>query len=208
MKNSIKNQISKSKIIITVLAFAIISIFSIGCTPTSTPAPACSTSNTLFQQIYNNVASTTGNTDVVTYDNNVHEYNFRVSVNKIICSVGYQSLPAVVSQLYKIEIIDNTTTATLYNNSSTFSSSATSYVSVPNITVIPGHDYTIRRTLTNDLSIITNTVGRMAKSSSNPTITFPNTVGDLTITSSSFYQSGSTPTVFNLGIPFIDIVFQ
>lgn len=208
MKNRITTPVNKTVSTLTILVFAIISMFSIGCTPTPTPTPSCNTSNTIFHQIYTNVATASGNTDIVTYDLNVHEYDFKVSANKIICSVGYQSQPAVAALPYKIEIIDNTTSTTLYNNSAVFSSTVTSYVSVPNITVVPGHNYTVRRTLVNYLGNVGNTIGRMAKSTSSPTIAFPNAVGALTITASRFYQAGSTPTTLNLGIPFIDIAFQ
>ena len=207
MKTSIKTQISKSKFSITVLAFAIISMFSIGCTPGTPPPPSCNTTNTLFHQIYNNVVATPGNIDLVTMDLDVHAYDFTVSTNKTICGVGYQSQPAVSGQLYKIEIIDNTTSTTLFNFFSTFSATTTSYISVPNITVVTGHSYTIKRTLMNNLGNVTNTVGRLVTSSTY-SIPFPYTVGDMTITGSSFYQTGSTPSIFTFGIPFINISFQ
>ena len=204
MKTSIKTQISKSKFSITVLAFAIISMFSIGCTPGTPPPPSCNTTNTLFHQIYNNVVATPGNIDLVTMDLDVHAYDFTVSTNKTICGVGYQSQPAVSGQqLYKIEIIDNTTSTTLYNFSTTFSTT-TSYVSVPNISVIPGHSYTIRRTLMNDLGNVMNRIGKLVTSSTY-TIPFPYTVGDLTITQANF---GTISVPSNFGIPFIDISFQ
>ena len=203
MKTSIKTQISKSKFSITVLAFAIISMFSIGCTPGTPPPPSCNTTNTLFHQIYNNVVATPGNIDLVTMDLDVHAYDFTVSTNKTICGVGYQSQPAVSGQLYKIEIIDNTTSTTLYNFSTTFSTT-TSYVSVPNISVIPGHSYTIRRTLMNDLGNVMNRIGKLVTSSTY-TIPFPYTVGDLTITQANF---GTISVPSNFGLPFIDISFQ
>ena len=199
---TINNQIRKSKFSITVLAFAIISMFSIGCTPPP-PPPSCNTTNTLFHQIYNNVVAAPGNVELNTMDSYVHGYNFTVSTNKIICGVGYQSQPAVASQLYKIEIIDNTTSTTLYNFSTTFSTT-TSYVSVPNISVIPGHSYTIRRTLMNDLGNVMNRIGKLVTSSTY-TIPFPYTVGDLTITQANF---GTVSVPSNFGLPFIDISFQ
>ncbi len=40
-------------------------------------------------------------------------------------------------------------------------------------------------------------------------MTFPKSVGDLTITGSSFYDAvGSSLVTSDVGIPFIDIVFQ
>ena len=201
-KTSIKNQISKSKFSLTVLVFAMISMFSIGCTPP--PPPSCNTTNTLFHQIYYNVVAIPGNTELITMDSDVHGYDFTVSSNKTICGVGYQSQPAVSGQYYKIEIIDNTTSTTLFNTFSTFNSTTTSYISVPNITVVPGHSYTIKRTLMNDLGNVTNTVGRLVTSSTY-SISFPYTVGDLTITQANF---GTVSVPSNFGIPFIDISFQ
>lgn len=200
MKTTIKNQISKSKVSIIFLVFAIVSMFSIGCTPP--PPPPCSTSNTLFQQIYSNVVATSGNLELTTMDSDIHGYDFTVSANKIICSIGYQSQPAVATQLYKIEIIDNTTSTTLYNTNSTFSSTATSYISVPNISVVPGHSYSIKRTITT--ANVIHTIGRLVTSSTYTLPSFPYTVGNLTITNAHFETV--VPTDF--GIPFIDIVFQ
>lgn len=208
MKNSIKNQIIKSKINILILAFAFISMFSIGCTPVTRVRPTCSTTNTLFQQLYNSVVATPGNSNQVTMDLETHGYQFTVAANKTICSVGYQSQPAVASQLYKIEIIDNTTSTTLYNQNSTFSSTAISYISVPNINIVPGHSYTVNRTLLNFSGNITNTIGRLATSSSY-NLSFPYTVGDLTISGGIFKPTvGVTSVSPSFGLPFIDIVFR
>lgn len=210
MKNSIKTQRSKSKISLTILVFAVLSMFTIGCTPPPPPPPpSCNTSNTLFHQIYNATAAISGNVDVVTYDSEVHEYSFTLSANKIVCSVGYQSQPAIAAAAipYTIMLRDNTTSTNIFTISNTFSSSTTSYVSIPSTpTLIAGHSYTLKRILTSYAGNIGNTIGRMVKSSSTTSITFPYSSGVMTITGSNFYQNASTAT--NLGIPFIDIVFQ
>jgi hypothetical protein len=209
MKKSIKTQISKSKVSLTLIVFAIISMFSIGCTPTTPPTPACSTINTLFHQIYTATAAISGNVDVVTYDSEVHEYSFTLSANKTVCSVGYQSQPAIATAAipYTIVLKDNTTSTTVFTISNTFSSTTTSYVSIASTpTLIAGHSYTLKRILTSYAGNIGNTIGRMVKSSSTSSITFPYSVGVMTITGSNFYQNAGTAT--NLGIPFIDIVFQ
>ena len=192
-----------------ILAFATISAFSIACTPTgpSLPLP-CSTVNTLFQQIYTNVVAIPGDTNTVTMDTEVHGYDFTVSANKTICKIGYQSQPAVASQLYKIEIIDNTTSTTLFSQNTTFSATTTSYISVPNIAVVPGHSYTIQRTLTNWLGNIGNTVGRLVREVNGGSIPFPHTVGVMTITGARFHQTSNPSVVSTFGIPYIDIAFQ
>lgn len=204
MKTSSKIQNKKTKISFTIFFIALITMFSVGCTPTPTPTPSCSTTNTLFQQLYNSVVAMPGDTNKVTMDVPVHGYNFTVSATKTICSIGYQSQPAVASQPYNIEIIDSTAGTTLYSINAVFSSTATSYVSVPNVVVVPGHTYYVRRTLQNYGGLFSNTIGRLATSSTYH-LTFPFTAGVLTITSA--YFSTSTPNT-NYGLPFIDIVFQ
>lgn len=193
----------KSKVSITFLAFAIISMCSIGCRQQQI---TCDNTNTLFHQIYTNAASASGNTDRDYMDDTIHEYDFTVSSNEVICSVGYK---AYVAQPYKIEIIDNTTASTLFSNTNTFNTSSTSYVSVPNISVIPGHSYTVRRTFAG-IGALLDLQGKIVMSAT-PGIfmTFPKTVGAMTITGSRFYDPHFFAIALpNVGIPFIDIVFQ
>lgn len=191
----------------SLILIAFISFLSTGCGSSSTDPTPCSTTGTLFQAIYNNAVSTSGISNMVTYDSEIHEYSFRLSANKTVCSVGYQSQPAISSTPYTIELRDNSTGTMVFSISSTFSSSATSYVTVPsNPTLIAGHDYTLKRIMTNWGSTITNTIGRMAVSNSFTPIAFPFTSGDMSIVGSKYYQNATTVT--NIGIPFIDIVFK
>lgn len=193
--------------LINLFLIAVISYLSTGCGPsTTTPAP-CNTTGTDFQAIYSNTTTAAGNTDMVTYDSEIHEYSFRLSANKTVCSVGYQSQPAIAGTPYTIELRDSTTHTTVFRISSTFSSSATSYVSVSsNPTLTAGHIYTIKRIMTSWGSSITNAIGRMAISTSFTPLSFPTSSGDMSIIGSKYYQN-ATP-VANLGIPFIDIVFN
>lgn len=165
----------------------------------------CDSSNTTFNQLYTNLVAISPNQDQTTMDLETHSYTFEVLSNKTICSIGYQSLPTFNTTPYVIEIYDNTSSSVLYSGSHTFSSAATSYVSITPIQVVVGHSYTIKRIQTNWGSDIANTIGRLVR---NPSVdlTFPITFGDLKITSSSFYGTGGPAD--NWALPYIDIVFQ
>lgn len=207
--NNKKENIMKTKYVklFSLFLIAFISFLSTGCGSSSTDPTPCSTTGTYFQAIYSNTATAAGNTDMVTYDSEIHEYSFRLSANKTVCSVGYQSQPAISSLPYTIELRDSTTHTTVFNISSTFSSSATSYVSVPSNPVLTtGHVYTLKRIITSYGGLITNTVGRMAISTSFTPLSFPTSSGDMSIIGSKYYQNATAVT--DLGIPFIDIVFK
>lgn len=169
-------------------------------------APQCDSSNTTFNQLYNNLVAISPNQDITTMDLETHSYTFEVLTNKTICSIGYQSLPTFNTTPYVMEIYDNTTSTVLYSGSHTFSSTATSYVSITPIQVVVGHSYTVKRIQTNWGSDISNTIGRLVEDSTGANLIFPATLGNLKITGSSFYSSGD-PTD-NWAIPYIDIVFQ
>lgn len=171
----------------------------------------CDSTNTEFKQLYNQtVASTVLNNDIVNYDSEIHSYTFEVTTAKTICSVGYQSQPALSAVPYVIEIWDVTTSTPVLKGSvsSTFLSTATSYVSFS--TTIPltvGNSYMVKRIQTSWGSDISNTVGRMVCTVTGaPLSAFPYTFGSLKITGSSLYQNAITQT--NWAIPYIDIVFE
>jgi hypothetical protein len=188
----------------------VITIF--GCSPSPTPSPtpspspsACVTTGTDFQQIYANAVALPAHSNVVTYDSEVHSYTFNLIATKTVCSIGYQSQPAIAATPYVIEIYDNTTSILVYTGSHVFSSLATSYVTIPSVTLIAGDSYTIKRIQTNWGSNIVNTIGRLVKNNAG-NVTFPKNFGNMRITGSSLYQNAGTAT--NWAIPYIDIVFQ
>jgi hypothetical protein len=173
----------------------------------------CDSTNTDFKQLYNQTVALTSpvpNQDNVTYDSEIHSYTFEVTSSKRICSVGYQSQPALSSTPYKIEVWDETPSTPLLVGtlSATFSSTTTSYVAFP--TAIPltvGNNYKIKRIQTNWGTNIGNTIGRMVHTVTGaPLSAFPYTFGSLKITGSSLYQNAGTMT--DWAIPFIDIVFE
>jgi hypothetical protein len=139
-----KNQLKKLGTLV-VVAIALAS-----CTPTGTPTPtptpaACVTTGTDFQNLCAATVLQPGNSNVVTYDSEIHSYDFMVSAPKTICSIGYQSQPAIAATPYVIEIFDNTTATMVYSGSTVFSSAITSYVSIAPVNLTAGDRYTIRR---------------------------------------------------------------
>lgn len=165
----------------------------------------CSTVGTSFQTLYANLVATTGHQNVVTYDSEVHSYTFKLAVAKKVCKIGYQSQPAIATVLYKMEIYNNTTSTLVYSGNHVFSDLATSYVTIPTIILNASDSYTIKRIQTSWGTNIGNTIGRLVKKNG-ANVSFPQIVGDLNITGSSFYQNASTQT--DWAIPYIDIVFE
>ena len=179
-------------------------IVSTNCASPS-PAPTCTTTNTVFQQLYAAAVALPNHVDVTTYDTEIHEYTFTLSQNKTICSVGYQSLPATATLPYKIEIKDNVANAIIYTGNHVFSSANTSYVSITPTSIIANNSYTIRRTLlASAAGGISNVIGRLVRNNG-ALVTFPKTAGIMTITGANFHQGGG-PLV-DAGIPFIDIAY-
>jgi hypothetical protein len=202
---TLKNTLAQIKKIGIVLGLGLIIT---SCSPPSPPPPPplpCVTTGTDFQQLYSTVTALPGHSNVVTYDSEVHSYTFHLFTTKTVCSIGYQSQPAIAATPYLIEIYDNTTSTLVYSGSHVFSSASTSYVTIPSVTLVAGDSYTIKRIQTNWGTNIGNTVGRLVRNNSG-NVTFPQVYGNMKITGSSFYQNAGTQT--NWAIPFIDIVFQ
>ena len=190
--------------IIALLTSAIIS-----CTnpsgPLPLPPPACTTVNTAFDQLYNNVVALPGHVNDVTFDTEIHEYTFQLSANKSICSVGYQSQSAIANTPYLIEILDPANT-TIYSGNHIFSSVNTSYVSITPTAIIANQSYKIRRTIlvANAANLSSNVIGRLVRQNG-ALVSFPQNFGIMTIISANFYQNGGP--LLNRGIPYIDIAF-
>jgi hypothetical protein len=191
----------------------LLGIVLVGCSPSSTPpstAAACNNVNTDFQLLYNNTLISN-----VIFDNYVnmdlltHEYNFTVSANKTVCSVGYQGNAALFAagKPYTIEIYNNTTSSVVYTGPHLFNSVATDYQPITPTNLIAGNSYTIKRILppSGYLANLANTTGRILRFNAAP-VPYPVNQGVLTISASNFYGAGGP--VVNFGIPYIDIVFQ
>lgn len=192
---------------------AMLIIFMAGCTPNNPALPnnpsststSCNTVGTDFQNLYAVTVAQPGNSNVITYDSEVHSYDFQVTAPKTICSLGYQSQPAIAGTPYLFEIFDNTTSTMVYSGSTVFSSLTTSFISITPVILTVGDRYTIRRIQTMWGTNIGNTIGRLVRNSTG-NVTFPQTSGSLIITGSKFYQNAGTQ--LNWAIPYIDIVFQ
>jgi len=186
----------------TIILIAI-SALMINCSDSDSPdnqEAICDTSNSEFKQIFDQLIQT--NVDEIYMDTEIHGYQFKVLTAKNICSIGYQSIPAMASTPYRIEIHNNTTNSIIYSGDHIFSSSGTSYVSVGSIPLVAGNSYTVKRIQTNWGNDISNTIGRTATSSSGD-YSFPLSIGDLQITSAEFDDNQ-----LNSVLPYIDIVFE
>lgn len=168
---------------------------------------SCNTANSEFSQLYaTTLASNSSFTDVTTMDLLTHEYTFELSANKTVCSIGYQGNTNLYTAgiLYLIEIVDNSTNTVVYSGNHLFDSTQTEYVSITPTNLTAGTSYTLKRTVTNYLGNIANTVGRMVRF--NGPSPYPVSNALMTITGSDFYGTGGP--VPDFGIPYIDIVFQ
>jgi hypothetical protein len=147
----------------------------------------CDYSNTSFNHLYNNLVNSSSNQDETTIDLETHSLNFEVSENKIICGIGHQSLTFFDTTPYLIEISDNTSNTLLYSDSHiSSSSSSSSYISITPIDIEIDHSYAIKRIQLDRNGNIGNTIGKIVHRNLN----FPKTLGELTITGSSFYGTG------------------
>ncbi|MBK8521428.1 MAG: hypothetical protein IPL54_11370 [Chitinophagaceae bacterium] len=192
------------------IILAAVLITGSGCPGTVTPtlpAVACDTTNTKFNQLYGFAKLTmVGATDITNMDLLTHEYTFTTNANQVICKVGYQGNPILfVNNIpYTIEIV-NSANVVLYSGNHIFQSTVINYKSISPVNITAGQSYTIRRTVTNYMGNLATTQGRML-SFNVPANLFPVTNNGLTITASNFYGTGGP--VPNIGIPYIEIVFQ
>lgn len=167
------------------------------------PVQVCNHSFSEFQLLYKTLTQGLAK-DIVSYDTEIHEYNFVLSADKTLCAIGYQSHPSIPNVPYQIEIIDSVSGLSLMKESFTFSSSATSYVAPKNkVLLAAGTTFILRRTQINWGNTIQNASGRVAAIDN---LVYPVISGDLFITSSNFFQNGGP--LKNKGIPFIDLVFE
>lgn len=151
------------------------------------PVQVCDHSFSDFQSLYKSLLQGQAK-DIFYHDSEIHEYNFVLANDKIVCQIGYQSHPSIPNVPYQIEIIDSISGIRLLKEAFTFSSNSTSYVIPKNKVVLKtGTTYTLRRTQTDWSKNIGNTIGRVAFID-NPV--FPFISGDLSITSSNFFQHG------------------
>jgi len=189
--------------ILIIIGLTIVSC-STGTSPV--PVPPCNSTNTIFNQLYTNVVALPGHQNTNTFDTEIHEYTFTLSQTKTICSIGYQSQPAIAATPYLMEIVDNNTNTVIYSGNHVFSSANTSYVSITPTLIVANQSYTVRRTilLINAGNQFANIIGRVVNQPG-ALVSFPQSFGIMTITSANFYQNGG-PLV-NMGIPYIAFAY-
>ncbi|PWI29212.1 hypothetical protein DI383_12270 [Flavobacteriaceae bacterium LYZ1037] len=153
------------------------------------------------------------NEDLLSYDtveSSLHAYVFKVSSQKQICSIGYQSFHEDVTVPYGIIIKEEATNTILYSGNHLFTQNNMSYVNLSqNIILEPNTEYVISRIqnmLNNDSN---NSLGTVIDGISNGNIEFlPYTFNELSILSTRFIDiwSDDEVDVYNF-LPKIDIVF-
>ena len=174
--------------------------------PIGTQKTPCITANPDFLSLYSNTAQQQQLTDINLVDAEVHEYSFELNAPKTICSIGYQSCAGLSQIPYLIEIRDSASNAVLFSGSSLFDSLAMSYISIPPLSLVPNHTYTVKRIQSNWPIYITQTIGRVLYHPGNLAIQFPINQGALKITSTHFY--GNAGPMDNYALPCIDLVYQ
>lgn len=170
---------------------------------------SCLTTNTDFQHIFaNTLAGNSSYQDRVLWDTEVHGYTFTVNAVKQLCKIGYMGNSALASanKPYTFEIFNTTTNAVVFSSSHVFNSATVDYINASG-TLSPGNIYVIRRIVpAGSYSSMGDLVGRLCYFNSQPS-PYPVSYGALTITGSVYHQRGGLPGG-DVGIPYIDIVFQ
>jgi hypothetical protein len=166
------------------------------------------TNDSDFQKIYNKVIKWK-NKSRASWDTEVHSYTFKLSENKTLKSIGYQSYSSLQSTDYIIEIINASDSSVVYSGGHKFSSSDISYVS-PNygVQLQSGVTYTITRIQANWVQYITETIGHGVRTEQSD---YPLNYGSMTITETNRYDFGDTqidPSSKNTMLPRIDLVFE
>lgn len=160
-----------------------------------------------FSAIYNQLISD-GNDADYTWDAEVHAYSFVLSSDKTVQSFGYQSYADLSNTEYVIEIMNLDDSTVVYSDGHIFDDNDISYATPTTaITLQSGVNYSISRIQTNWIQYITEVVGHIVRTEDSD---YPITAGDMTITSSQFYDFGSTSFGWttNAALPRIDLVFN
>lgn len=190
--------------LITIFALSFI-LFSSSCEEDDDTGMECVATNSIFGQLYDNLATTSGYQDKIFMDTEIHAYTFTLNNQQEVCKIGYQSQTDIATVPYLMEIVDNSTSLVVYSGSHVFSDTNTSYVT-PNSTVIlqANTSYTIKRIQSNWAPFISSTIGRVVENRQG--MSFPYNFNGMTISSTNFYQNGGP--VPNFAVPYIDLVFR
>lgn len=200
-----------STTIVVLLLFAAILAIGPSCNPppASNPTPGCNNNLSPFKTLWSDVVHAHPTyTNATSMDLEVHEYTFTLNANKTVCSIGYQGNANLhaAAVAYTIEIYNNTDAVMTYTGNFDFNATATNYHTVSGVVLLAGKSYTLRRIVTNYLNDLSNATGRILFfDAGNP---FPATSNGMTITSSNFYSLNTPGPDSNLGIPYIDLIFE
>lgn len=168
--------------------------------------PECNTSQTNFIQAYNHLKGLTNVREYFTMDAFTHEFSFSVSRTGTICSIGYQAESRPTPIVYLIQLVDENNNI-IYTGNHSFSDQSREYISIPPVTISPGHVYTLRRSISSYL--VGSGIGYIVIENSNirqPILPYTN--GNITILHSRFYGGGGSSEPDYYAVPLIDFVFR
>lgn len=168
--------------------------------------PVCNTAQTNFIQAYNHLKGLNGVLEEFTMDTHTHEFSFSVSRTGTICSIGYKAEPRPTPIVYLIQLVDENNNI-VYTGNHSFSDQTREYISIPPVTITPGHVYTLRRSISSYL--VGSGIGTMLlKRGGISTPFLPYTNGNITLLHSKFYGGGGmNGPVYDM-LPQIDFVFR
>ncbi|WP_447637900.1 hypothetical protein [Flavobacterium microcysteis] len=165
--------------------------------------PECNTSQTNFIQAYNHLKGLNNVREEFTMDTDIHEFSFSVNRAGTICSIGYQAEERSTPIVYLIELVDENNNI-IYTGNHTFSDQEREYISIPPVTISPGHVYSLRRS-----TPLGAGVGTIIWDRGNISAPFlPYTNGNITLLHSKFYVNGGMDTPVYYMLPLIDFVFR
>ena len=173
------------------------------------PDLICNNLNSTFSVLYTSIINNENLNSYDTVDSILHAYAFRVSSEKQICSIGYQSFHEDPNVTYDISIKDVSTGILLYSESLLFTQNSMSYITLnDNITLQPDTDYLLSRIQNNVTNGLNNVKGEVIDGSNDTgTVNFlPYTEDELTILNARFSTNNDEIDVFNF-LPKIDIIF-
>lgn len=172
----------------------------------------CDNSSSNFSNLYNDILVSENLSSYDTVESLLHAYIFKVSSEKQVCSIGYQSFHSDPTVPYDIIIKEEATGTILYSESHIFTQNSMSYVTLSqNIVLQPDTEYVLSRLLTVSNESTEDIMGNVIDGYqfSVGVIHFlPYTFNELTILSTRFYHVGTEIEVdVDNFLPEIDIVF-
>lgn len=149
-------------------------------------------------------ATTNGFNAISSIDLVTHEYNIMINADGEICSIGYKNSPTYIGD-YTMQVI-NVTSGNSYSGLHSFSQANLDYQAItPTISVTSGDIIKVKRSIEPGYILFQDEIGDVI-TSSNATMGFPITEGNVTFLGSDFYGTGGPLTDF--AIPIIGLGFK